>query len=120
MPKKEANFWHALYLLDYPQRILLLRRGSPNFIRCICECALNILLGNVPFNPREKKRLRKYASFLRKLADKKEKKKKKNHRANGRWCIFDDSFATNRDNRLVKFTHVLKNVTHEKNATRAV
>lgn len=77
VPKKEAKFLQALYLLDDQQRILLLRRASPNFIRCICECALNVLLGNVPLNSREKKRLKKYADILRKLADKKVKNKKK-------------------------------------------
>lgn len=77
LAKKEANFLRALYLLDDQQRILLLRRASPNFIRCICECALNILVGNVPLKPREKTHLRKYAGVLRKLADKKAKNKKK-------------------------------------------
>lgn len=77
MRKKEANFLRALYLLDGKQRLLLLRRASPNLIKCICECALNILIGNVPLKTQEKKRLRKYVDVLRKLADKKKRNKKR-------------------------------------------
>lgn len=54
MRKREADFLRALYLLDSEQRLLLLRRASPELIKCICECALNILLGNVPLKTREK------------------------------------------------------------------
>lgn len=77
VPKKEADFLRALCLLDKEQRVLLLRRASSNLIRCICECALNILVGNVPLKPGEKKHLRKYANVLRKLADKRKINKKK-------------------------------------------
>ena len=75
--KKEANFLRALYLLDDEQRMLLLKRVIPNLIKCLCECALNILLGNVPLKTRERKRLRKYADVLRKLADVRKRNKKK-------------------------------------------
>ena len=75
--KKDADVLRALYLLDDKQRVLLLKRASPDSIKCICECALNILLGNVPLKSREKKRLAKYVDILRKLADKRKKINKK-------------------------------------------
>lgn len=75
--KKEADFLRALYLLDSEQRLLLLRRASPKLIKCICECALNILHGNVPLKTREKTQLRKHVDVLRKLADKKKGNKRK-------------------------------------------
>lgn len=85
--KKEADFLRALYLLDEEQRLLLLRRASPNLIKCICECALNILLGNVPLKSHEKTRLRKHADVLRKLADKTKRNKKKIILQKGRGCF---------------------------------
>ena len=75
--KREADFLRALYYADSKQRVLLLRQADYNLIRCICECALNILLGNVPLETQEKKRLRKHVNTLRKLADKKKKINKK-------------------------------------------
>ena len=77
MSKREADFLRALYLLDSEQRLLLLRRANPKLIKCICECALNILLGNVPLKIHEKTRLRKHVDVLRKLADRKRGNKRK-------------------------------------------
>ena len=77
IPKKEADLLRALLYLNGKQRIALLRKADARTIRCICECALNILLGNVRLSTPEKNRLRKYASVLRRLVDKKKKDKKK-------------------------------------------
>ena len=61
----------------------ILAKGKPSVVRAIInesktdlinllsQCALNILNGNVPLNKRHKRRLKKYASGLRKLASKK-------------------------------------------------
>lgn len=39
------------------------------FIDCLCECALNILRGNVPLGKSAKSVLKKHANDLRKLTD---------------------------------------------------
>jgi len=44
---------------------------SPDFIKCICECAKNVLVGNVTLSPEHKRRLKRYKHSLRKLALKK-------------------------------------------------
>ena len=44
--------------------------GDPELIRALCECAHNILRGNVQMTPQEKERLRKYQTKLRLLARK--------------------------------------------------
>lgn len=75
--KKDADFLRALFYLDGNQRLLILRKANKNIIRCICECALNVLLGNVALSDKEKKQLQKYAGVLRQLADKNKKTNKK-------------------------------------------
>lgn len=75
--KKEADMLRALYHLNGQQRLLLLRKADSRTIRCICECALNILLGNVALSKKEKDHLRRYAVVLRQLADRKKTKEKK-------------------------------------------
>ena len=75
--RREADLLRALYYLNGEQRLLLLRKADQRVIHCICECALNILLGNVVLTPQQKRHLRKYAPVLRQLVDKKRKNKKK-------------------------------------------
>ena len=55
------------------QRKLLLEVASNDFITAICECCHNANLGNVPFKTREKKKLKKFAPVMRKLASKGQK-----------------------------------------------
>jgi len=50
---------------------------SPEFIKCICECAKNVLAGNVALSPEHKRRLKRYKHSLRKLALKKTSMKSK-------------------------------------------
>ncbi|KAJ8677375.1 hypothetical protein QAD02_013162 [Eretmocerus hayati] len=64
---KYASILRALCHLSKDQRIAVLRKSASGLIKCICECALNILNGNIPLNDYEKKKLRKYAEILRKL-----------------------------------------------------
>ena len=48
-------------------------------MRCLCECALNVLNGNIPLTPADKKKLNKYKNKLRYLTNRKlsaQKKKK--------------------------------------------
>ena len=63
----------------------ILDKASPELIRCICECAHNVLQGNVTLSRHYKKKLSQHKTKLRKLTDRKVAlKKKKTSRAN-RW-----------------------------------
>ncbi|KAJ8671406.1 hypothetical protein QAD02_002665 [Eretmocerus hayati] len=64
---KYASILRALCHLSKDQRIAVSRKAASGLIKCICECALNILNGNIPLNDYEKRKLRKYAGVLRKL-----------------------------------------------------
>jgi len=68
--QKHAAILQALCHLTSEQRIAILKKADPKLVRCICECALNILRGNVPLKQPYKQRLRRYAAILRRLADK--------------------------------------------------
>lgn len=68
--KKCIAFLHALCHADVQQRNGLLRTADKNLIRCICECALNILKGRVGLKNKEKNKLSKHKQILRKLVDK--------------------------------------------------
>ena len=50
---------------------------DPVLIRAICECCHNVLKGNVPLTPRQKKRLARYKKKLRQLSDRKTSIKRK-------------------------------------------
>lgn len=65
--KKYVVILEALYHFNDDQRRALLRRADVRLVKYICECALNILHGNVPLTKREKDRLEKHAAVLRKL-----------------------------------------------------
>lgn len=66
--RKYIDILRALYHLDSEQRKVILRRADPQLVRHICECALNVLNGNVTLTKNHKSRLRKHAPVLRKLA----------------------------------------------------
>ena len=66
--RKEATFLTALYHLNVEQRKALLRKAHAKLVRRICDCALNVLIDNVPLSKEHKSRLRKHAKVLRKLA----------------------------------------------------
>lgn len=77
--KKHAALLAALVHADSKQRVALLRSADSSFVRCICECVLNVLHGVVPLQEHSKKKLRKHASVLRRLVNEREglhKKKK--------------------------------------------
>ena len=58
-------------------RKLLIAHSPPEVLTPICECALNVLKGTVPLTPRQKRRLARYKTHLRALADKKVSRKQK-------------------------------------------
>ena len=53
------------------RKTLAKKHCSPEFIKCICECAKNVLAGNVTLSPEHKKRLKRHKESLRKLTLKK-------------------------------------------------
>ena len=57
-------------------RKLLIEHGPVSLITSICECALNLLKGVIPLTLRQKRRLARYKTYLRGLANKKVSLKK--------------------------------------------
>ena len=55
----------------------ILRGADKELLKCLSECAYNILRGNVKLTPAQKARLTKYKQKLRKVADRKTNLKQK-------------------------------------------
>lgn len=53
------------------QRKELLKRLPNSDIKTVCECALNLLHGNIPISTLQKAKLQKYKGLLRTLAKRK-------------------------------------------------
>ena len=69
--KKQALFLQVLIKTKNAKlRKAILEHADPELIKALCECAHNILQGNVQMTPLEKTRLRKYKSKLRLIARK--------------------------------------------------
>ena len=67
--KKQALFLQVLIKTKNAKlRKTILEHADPELIKALCECAQNILQGNVQMTPLEKTRLRKYKSKLRLIA----------------------------------------------------
>lgn len=67
---KQFDVIKALYTLNFGQRAVVLKKADEKLIKLLCDCAHNVLRGNVPLSVNCKKKLRKYVSFLRTLATK--------------------------------------------------
>lgn len=65
---KNASLLQALRYLKKRERNIILRNADYSLIKCICECALNTLKGNIALNKNQKQHLRQYVNCLRKLA----------------------------------------------------
>lgn len=68
----------ALHTLKPKYRTALLKSCDDEEINCICECIHNVLRGKVPIEEKNKKKLKKYKSVLRKLVRKGTNKLRKN------------------------------------------
>lgn len=66
--KRHLALLHALYHGTPIERKALLKKADKGVIKCICECALNILRGVVNIKASAKKHLKKYKNTLRTLA----------------------------------------------------
>jgi len=70
--KKFAPYLHILHKSSPKVRKSLTRQHcSPEFVKCICECVKNVLVGNVDLTPEHKRRLKRHKLSLRKLVLKK-------------------------------------------------
>ena len=78
----EANapYLHVLAKGSRTQRNGVLKGANKDLVECLCECALNILHGNVPLTSQQKRNLRCHKNTLRSLGSRTvsltEKKKK--------------------------------------------
>ena len=68
---KMSHVEHLKLLGKSKHKAELLRKCPNSLIKCVCECALNILKGNVPLTTRQKNKLAAHKRTLRKLADRK-------------------------------------------------
>ena len=74
-----ASYLHVLAKGTHKQRQGVIQGANKELITCLCECALNVLNGNISLKTADKRRLKKYKQNLRSLADRKlstQKKKK--------------------------------------------
>lgn len=55
----------------------IIRNADAKLIHCLCECAHNVLKGNVRLTSAQKSKLKRYRQHLRNLAYKKKANKKK-------------------------------------------
>ena len=70
--KKYAPYLCILHRsLPKVRKALLKKNCSPEFLRCLSECAKNVLNGNVRLTPIQKKQLSKQKKLLRKIVLKK-------------------------------------------------
>jgi hypothetical protein len=51
-------------------RKILLENADKNLVKGLCECVLNILLGNIHISAEQKKKFSKHKSYLRELVKK--------------------------------------------------
>ena len=75
--KKHAACLHMLATANPTMRNAVLKNADQPLIHCLCECAHNVLKGNVPLTPAQKTKLKRYSQHLRDLVDKKKNNKKK-------------------------------------------
>lgn len=66
--KRDIALLNALCHTNRLQQKVLLRTADEQLVKCICECALNVLKGVVGLKPGIKNRLKKHKSVLRQLA----------------------------------------------------
>lgn len=75
--KKNFIVLKALTVLDKRQRIALLATSPNKLILALCELIDNVIHNKVKLNEKDRKRLQRYRSILREIADRKVSIKKK-------------------------------------------
>lgn len=69
--KRNLDFLKVLYKANKCQRHGIIKGANKDLIICLCECADNLLKGNIPIKEETKQKLRRHKKPLRELADKK-------------------------------------------------
>jgi len=90
MPRRLNRFKHHLQFLSVCDSNTckdVIKGANRELVNTICECALNVLKGNVPLTPTQKKHLAKYKGTLRKLVLKGSTRKKKHILQTGRGLL---------------------------------
>lgn len=77
--QKDAALLRALIHATPKERKALLKVCDSRRIRSVCECAYNVLRGNVPLSNKVKNRLRKHKNALRRIVKRGESWTKKRH-----------------------------------------
>ena len=80
--KHNSDLLRVLARSSPKQRKAILATCHVDLIKCLAEISLNVLQGVVPVNESQKKKLRRYKSLLRALADKKVPLKRKKEKLN--------------------------------------
>ena len=68
--RKNAHFLSTLERANRKQQKGIIEGANNELIHCLCECAVNILKGNVPLSLSQKRKLSQSKKHLRSLADK--------------------------------------------------
>ena len=66
-----SDYLHVLSKCNDVQRRGILKGADQKLVKAICECALNVVKGNIPLTPYHKRKLTPHKQTLRTLADKK-------------------------------------------------
>ena len=66
----DTDTLHVLKEADSKLRKPIKPNGNQETLKSICECALNVLRGNIPLSPSSKRKLRTYKNSLRTVVDK--------------------------------------------------
>ena len=80
--KHNSDLLRVLAHSSPKQRKAILKTCHVDLIKCLAEISLNVLQGVVPINTIQKKKLQRYKSLLRSLADKKVSLKRKKEQLN--------------------------------------
>lgn len=75
--RRNLQFLKSLKKAKKRQRSTILKSANKDLILCICDCAYNVLKGNVHLKPKDKKALRRHKRALRALAEKRVALKRK-------------------------------------------
>ena len=75
--KKHAACLQVLATAKPKMLKAIIQNADQQLIHCLCECAHNLLKGNVPLTPAQNTRLKRYKTQLRELVQKKKANKKK-------------------------------------------
>jgi hypothetical protein len=75
--RNHSDYLKVLAHCNAKQRKVLLENVSPKLLKCLCECCLNVLNGNVKLTSDQKRHLSRHKKVLRTLVDRKTPVKRK-------------------------------------------